>query len=32
MSKQIAGLVNALNEPFIEIKKLRAYLAEGIPD
>lgn len=32
MIKQVAGLVNALNEPMIEVKKLRAYLGEGIPD
>lgn len=32
MKKQVAGLVTALNDPMIEIRKLRAYLAEGIPD
>ena len=32
IAKKLGGLINILNEPVIDIRKLKAFLAEGIPD
>ncbi len=32
IAKKVEGLVNVLNEPVVDIRKLKVFLAEGIPD
>ena len=32
IAKKVEGLVNVLNEPIVDIRKIKVFLAEGIPD